>query len=169
MPDRVDTSQYPAASDWREVKAPDFPDGVTDEYPHYSPEYATAKELTGYAHPADLPHDAIQRPPLTVTDAPLTHEIRYRTLNGSGAIATGRTRFAGLALRETAGAPAVVRIRDGVDTQGGIVWPVSLAAGESIRDYLPVDSAIKLNNGLYVEIVSGTVEGTVLVVADFRE
>lgn len=80
---------------------------------------------------------------------------------GGAAVAAGATKLWGVTLRETAGAAAVVRLRNGV-VGGTILATVSLTAGESVREVwakpVPVGSA----TGVYVELVSGTIpEGTV--------
>lgn len=85
--------------------------------------------------------------------------------NQSASLSYSAGALAGLSLRETSGAAsAVVRLRDGEDTSdpGNILISVSLAAGESTRDwYLP--AGVSFGRGLYVEIVSGQVEGSVFL------
>lgn len=69
-------------------------------------------------------------------------------------------RLAGFSFRETAGDAAVIRLRDGFDTSGGLIATTSLAANESVRDWFMPDG-ISFGSGLYVEILSGTIEGVV--------
>lgn len=78
----------------------------------------------------------------------------------SQAVTTRDCGYFGFALRETAGAAAVVRIRDGGVITGDILDTVSLLANESAREWYG-PQGIKGRSGLYVEIVSGTVEGSV--------
>lgn len=68
--------------------------------------------------------------------------------------------FAGYSVRETDGARAVVRFRDGDDTtdQRNILLTISLAPLESTRDWF-MPSGIPYFTALYVEVVSGHVEG----------
>ena len=169
MSDRIDPSQYPEAYDFREAVGFDGPDGVQDvQYTDPDPRIATVEELTNYRHPSQIPLPEVQYPALVTTIEPVRQRLRYRTVNGSAVVVFGKARFAGINLADTSGAGAYVRIRDGVDTQGSVVVPVRLAPNESARDYLPTGSPVVLNNGLYVEVVSGTVEGTVLIVEDYR-
>lgn len=66
----------------------------------------------------------------------------------------------GFALRETAGATAVVRLRC-VSASGQIVIPISLAANESAREYFA--EGILFDRGIFEDWVSGAYEGTVFV------
>lgn len=67
----------------------------------------------------------------------------------------------GFALAEAGVIPAAakVRLRDGSAT-GTVLATVSLAASESVRDALP---GLRVSTGVYLEVASGTVEGTVWV------
>lgn len=67
----------------------------------------------------------------------------------------------GFAIRETAGAAAVVRIRNGVDATGVPFIPISFAANESVgENYLP--NGVRFPNGIFFDVVSGAVEGSIL-------
>lgn len=78
----------------------------------------------------------------------------------SGRLSNSPGRLAGYALRETAGAAAVVRLLDGPDANGDMLLSLSLAANESTRDwYLP--GGISFTQGLFVVVVSGAIEGNV--------
>ena len=68
------------------------------------------------------------------------------------------TRFAGFAIRESDGTPAVgaVNFRLG-SVSGQIVWPVELAANESAGIFF--GGMIASPDGVYVEVVSGTISG----------
>ena len=70
--------------------------------------------------------------------------------------------YRGFALRETAGSTAVVKIYDHASAASGtILETVSLSANESAREFYPVGIMALL--GVYVDVVSGTVEGSVRV------
>lgn len=76
------------------------------------------------------------------------------------------TSLVGFSLRETAASTAVIRLRNG-SASGAILFTLSFAASEAITIILPV---VKYQNalsggfycasGVYVETVSGTVEGS---------
>lgn len=73
-------------------------------------------------------------------------------------------------VRETAGARAVFRLRDGSDSSDptGILQTVSLAPGESAREsFQPY--GIGFAYGLYFELLSGQVEGSVQVMTGRAE
>lgn len=105
-------------------------------------------------------------------------EQAYRTTNGTvrdrGArpvpveagkrvrLATGGGTLSGFALRETGGAAALVNLRDGADASADVVMPISFAAGESVRDWFG-PNGISLYYGLFMEVVSGAVEGSVFL------
>jgi hypothetical protein len=90
--------------------------------------------------------------------------------NQSGPLSTSAGRLAGYSVRETSGtAAAVLRLRDGEDVSdpGNILITISLSAGESTRDwYLPL--GVSFTAGLYVEIVSGAIEGAAFILGQQR-
>lgn len=68
--------------------------------------------------------------------------------------------YRGFSVRETAGAVAVVRIYDHASAASGtLLDTISLAASESRAEYYA--QGIWAVNGIYVKIVSGTIEGSV--------
>jgi hypothetical protein len=78
----------------------------------------------------------------------------------SGLIVPGTTiYYDGISVRETAGAVASVRVRQGAIT-GAIVAAVSLPANGSFTEALGL-APINCDGGVYVEVVAGTVEGSV--------
>lgn len=80
---------------------------------------------------------------------------------GGGAVAAGAVKLWGFTARETAGAVAIIRLRDGV-VGGKILATVSLAASESVREVWPKPLPVANAAGVYVQLVSGTIpEGTV--------
>lgn len=69
----------------------------------------------------------------------------------------------GWALMESTGsAGAVVRFRDGTGTDGVVIAPISLTGGESTRDFFP-GAGVAVRSGLFLEVVSGEVEGAAWV------
>lgn len=74
-----------------------------------------------------------------------------------------RASIMGWAVVENTGtARAQVNIIDGLDTTGTIIAPITLAAGESTRDYLP-GQGVHAKVGVYAHVVSGQVTGAVWV------
>jgi hypothetical protein len=70
--------------------------------------------------------------------------------------------YRGFQLRETTGlAVALVRIWDAASATGTILDEISLAANESARENYSIAKTAKV--GVYVEIVSGTVAGSICV------
>lgn len=70
--------------------------------------------------------------------------------------------YLGFTLRETTGTDgAVVEIYDGSSTSGELIEVITLSPNESDRVWMP--SGIKVESGLYIEIVSGSVRGCVRV------
>ena len=70
------------------------------------------------------------------------------------------------ATRETTGTTAAVyRFWDGSKAQGTLILPVALSPGESTRDDFR-DHHITFRVGLYYELVSGTLEGSVSVLVE---
>lgn len=83
------------------------------------------------------------------------------TAVAAGAAApAGAKKLWGFSLRESAGAAAVVRIRDGV-VGGAILATVSLTAGESDTQTFAKPVAVSHAAGPFVQVVSGAVEGAV--------
>lgn len=86
------------------------------------------------------------------------------TASGASArVATSPTRLMGFMLCESTGAaPAKVRLWDGADTSGELVGAVSLVAGGNAREFFG-PQGVGLSQGLFVEVVTGAVEGTMLL------
>lgn len=71
---------------------------------------------------------------------------------------TGPGIYAGLVLRETDGAGgASVQVRDGTSNTGTLIDVVSVDAYGSATS----GASVRFSVGLYVEVVTGTVEGSV--------
>lgn len=95
------------------------------------------------------------------------------TLRGARAVqvGTGGTQrpttaagaLVGFALCNTSAVtPAEVELRDGRDAGGNLLMTVTLAEGESTRDWFG-PGGINLTEGLHVAVTSGAVEGTVFL------
>lgn len=70
--------------------------------------------------------------------------------------------YRGLTVRETAGAAAALRVYDHASVASGtLLETVSLAANGSVQ--LLYSAGIWAVNGIYVDIVSGAVEGSIRV------
>jgi hypothetical protein len=59
----------------------------------------------------------------------------------------------------TGTAPAKVRLWDGTSNSGNYLGTVTLGENESNREWFPDQSPVIRNNAIYLEIVSGKVEG----------
>jgi hypothetical protein len=90
-------------------------------------------------------------------------EIDLGTLAGS-VLAFGRgVILHGYSVLETTGAAgAKLRIRDGASVAGSVVARIGLAAGASDK-LLTSDLGVRITSGLFVELVSGSVEVTLYV------
>lgn len=79
----------------------------------------------------------------------------------AGAATTARGEFRGYTVRETAGAAATVRIHDGASATGVLLATIALTANQS---QTVLDGAgVYFDGGVFVEVVTGTVEGSVFV------
>lgn len=91
-----------------------------------------------------------------------THARTVALTGADQAAFAARCVYAGFTIRETAGSTAVVQIFDNASAASGVLLDtISLAASESAREFYP--GGIFAVNGVYVEIVSGTVEGSVRI------
>lgn len=72
----------------------------------------------------------------------------------------GPGRYYGFTIRETAGLEATVRIYDGTSAAGTLLDSVQLIADESAREWYG-PQGVQYQNGIYVDVVAGTVEGSV--------
>jgi hypothetical protein len=85
--------------------------------------------------------------------------VRAYPLTGADqAVSTGQGTYWGLALRETAGSAAVVRVFDGTSAAGTVIDTISLAANGAASTWL--HGGIRFAAGVYVDVVSGSVEGS---------
>lgn len=76
--------------------------------------------------------------------------------------ATSDGSLVGFALRETTGAAsATVELRE-QDPAGALLVPITLTAGSSVREWF-APGGVNFSNGLYVVVVSGSVDGSVFL------
>lgn len=76
--------------------------------------------------------------------------------------AAGSGIYLGFSVRETAGSTATIRVYDNASAASGtLLDSIQLAANESAREWYP--GGIWFSAGVYVDIVSGAVEGSVRV------
>jgi hypothetical protein len=93
--------------------------------------------------------------------------VPFASRSSSLLIASGYGRLAGWSVWESAGsaAAAQVRFRDSVDVTGTLLGGAKLAA--SGTDQGPNwDEGIRFHAGVYMEVVAGSVEGTIYIKAD---
>lgn len=97
-----------------------------------------------------------------IQNTPLLHSV-------SGPLSYSPGALVGYSFRETAGARAVFRLRDGAETDNpaNVLQTVSLAPGESARETFQPDG-ITYIFGLYIEIVSGQIEGSAQIIQGAR-
>jgi hypothetical protein len=88
-----------------------------------------------------------------VTPVPLT--------GADQTVATGPSFYAGICVRETAGAAAQLRIFDNTANSGTLLDTIALVANESLS--LDYPRARRAGLGIRVDILAGTVEGSVMV------
>jgi hypothetical protein len=78
------------------------------------------------------------------------------------AVRVGASVYRGFSVRETAGAVAVLRIHDGTSAAGTLLDTIALAANASASAWYG-DGGIWASNGVFVDVVSGAVEGSVRI------
>lgn len=84
----------------------------------------------------------------------------------SGALAANQGCLLMHATRETTGtAPAVYKLFDGSSANGELLLPVALSSGQSTRDNW-WRCVMPFRQGLFYQLVSGTLEGSVAVLLD---
>lgn len=78
------------------------------------------------------------------------------------ATSVAATRYRGFSIRNTSTTDtATVRIFDSLTAGGPVLEEVSLSANESAREYYADDTAPTASTGIYVQVVSGSVAGSV--------
>lgn len=79
----------------------------------------------------------------------------------AGAAIAGRGSFRGFTVRETAAAAAVVVVHDGPSATGAVLAAITLPASGSLTVMDP--EGVFFADGVFVEVVSGAVSGSVFV------
>ena len=83
----------------------------------------------------------------------VTHPVNLPA--ASGVVLTGPGIYRGFSVRETAGAAAVLQLRDAITgSTGRLLEEISLAAVESARESYA--NGVEVVTGIYVNLVSGT-------------
>jgi hypothetical protein len=94
---------------------------------------------------------------------PPAQPIGIPTTTADVTIIGGALLLRGWAWIETTGtAAATFDLVDGLDENGQLVVPFSLTAGQSTRDPL-IGSGIEIKNGLFLEMLTGSIRGSVWV------
>jgi hypothetical protein len=89
-------------------------------------------------------------------------EVRAEAITGDESVSLDPANYYGFSFRETSGsATATIRIYDSDTATGDLLDSVQLAAGESAREYYA--AGVRAQNGIYVDVVSGAVEGSIRV------
>lgn len=84
-----------------------------------------------------------------------------QSFNISGLVMGGQGVLRGFGIMNTSATnPATVYILGGIDANAPLLVPVTLAANESVRDFFG-ESGIRTDRGLYVNVISGTVYGSI--------
>lgn len=76
-------------------------------------------------------------------------------------VAATRTVYRGCTFRETAGSTASIRVYNNSAASGTLLCAISLAANASFTEHL--EDGVEADLGIYVDVVTGTVEGSVRV------
>lgn len=166
MTDRNDPSQYPTATEWEDGTF--YGDTTSSNHQLQSrPEgvYAEPEELTGYENTGVQDDHMTRSPKLYNTKVVGEYSVAVsRQLPGaSGAILTAPAHISGWGVRETTGvSSALIRFRDGTDVGNPSLLEISLAPGESARDFLTLP--IIATRAVFLEIVTGTVTGNLFTV-----
>jgi hypothetical protein len=70
--------------------------------------------------------------------------------------------YRGFTVRETSGTTsALIRLFDNTAASGTILEEIALTASQTARELYPQDGALIASNGIYAQIVSGAVSGSV--------
>jgi len=99
---------------------------------------------------------------VSVALEPAASTVAVALTGADQVIAATAKDYRGFSVRETTGtAAAVIRLYDNASTNSGtILEEIGLAPGESAREFYG-DGGVKVSNGIYCDIVSGTVTGSV--------
>ena len=167
MADRSDPSQYVFTGGPADGIAALPSTDMTNDQLQKAPgaDYAEGPEMLemiGQPDFGDVPDLIHEHPGRFYTQAPQKTRIigNYRPISPfGGRLIPGDGLIAGFNFHETSGTnPAFIKIHDGGDENAPTMLYISLAPGESTRDwYFP--GGLKFRYGVYVEIVTGTIEG----------
>ena len=167
MSDRNDPSQYPVSDDVESAQT-FFGDTTMNNHQlqsNVSGVYAEAEELVGYENTGIQNDHMTVNPGKFNTKVTGTYNVAVSRLlpGASGPIVTAPAHLSGWGVRETTGvSSALIRIRDGLDTGSPSLLVISLAPGESARDFLTLP--IQATRALYLDIISGAVDGNIFTV-----
>lgn len=167
MSDRNDPSQYPT-DQTNDNDASFFGDTTSNNHQiqrNAEAVYAEPEELTGYHNVGSQDDYLNQNAGRYNTKVTAEYSVAVaRTIPGaSGAIVTAPAHISGWSVRETTGVtPAVITLRDGLDIGNTPVITISLAPGESARDFLTLP--IETTRAIFLQIVSGSVDGNLYTV-----
>lgn len=90
----------------------------------------------------------------------MASNVQPTTLTGSDQLIVTSTlaTYYGFSIRETAASTAVVRVYAGITNGGKLIDTIGLAASGNVAAWYG-PQGIAARDGIYVDIVSGTVEG----------
>jgi hypothetical protein len=167
MSDRFDPSQYPTAEGDQSAQSFFGDTSMNNHQIQSNPSgvYAEPDEMLSYENTGVQDDYMTRNPGRFSTKVTGTYNVATsRNLPGaSGPILTAPAHVSGWGVRETSGVSnALIRFRDGADGGSPALITISLAPGESARDFLTLP--IQATRALYLEIVSGTVEGNLFTV-----
>jgi hypothetical protein len=165
--DRNDPSQYPVdeSNDNDNTYYGDVT--MVDDQIQSQPEgdYASGEDIAQYAghHNIGEQRDVMSEHPGRFRTNKPTQAQYYAQARmlfpGGGLMIPHPCMLSGWALREsTGGATATVRFRDGADSSSPELVTLNFAINESVRDFLQLP--IRVTRGVYMEVVSGIVAGT---------
>ncbi len=84
-----------------------------------------------------------------------------KAFTADGQILSAGAIYRGFAVRETAGSTAEIRIYDGTSTSGTFIGGTTLAANAQVTTI--VDGGLWCAGGIYVDVVSGAVSGSIWI------
>lgn len=93
--------------------------------------------------------------------------VPFASRSSSLLIASGYGRLSGWSIWESAGSPAAaqVRFRDGTTVAGTFIGGAKLAASGTDPG-MNMDEGVRFTTGVFMEVVSGSVEGVVYIRSD---
>lgn len=125
-------------------------------------EFATAEQLVGFLENVGVLNDYLNHNAhlfRTKVRETYTVSVARPVVGASGVIIPGSALIMGVNFAETAGAAAKIRIRNGQDAGQPPILSLALAANTS--SLVHFSSPVEASKGLYLEVVTGTVEGSI--------